>query len=53
MNRHRSRFRAAKRSWEPMRLQYVGHVGEVLATGGVGKSPTPSDADGLRGKGAG
>ena len=39
----------AKQDWERMKLVYVGHVGEVLATGGVGKSPVGPDADAQKG----
>jgi hypothetical protein len=32
---------ARKKDWEPMRLQYVGHVGEVIQ-GGEGKLSPPT-----------
>jgi hypothetical protein len=35
--------------WEPMRLVYVGHVGKILATTGVGKSPGGPDVDNTKG----
>jgi hypothetical protein len=34
---------AEKRSWEPITLRYVGHVGDVLRGGGGKLSPTGGD----------
>jgi len=30
-------------SWEPMKLTYLGHVGEVLQGGGGKLTPAPAD----------
>jgi hypothetical protein len=37
-----------KRSWEPMRLRYVGHVGDVLRGGGGKLSTTGGDTGDTR-----
>ena len=35
-----------KRTWEPMKLELVGHVGDVLQMPGGGKLSTPSEDTG-------
>ena len=45
-NSRMSRERGAReelRPWEPMRLHYVGHAGEILEGGGGKPSPFPAD----------
>ena len=37
-----------KRSWEPFRLRYVGHVGDVLRGGGGKLSKTGGDTGDAR-----
>jgi hypothetical protein len=32
-----------KQSWQPMELQYIGNVGDVLKGGGGKLSPSPAD----------
>jgi hypothetical protein len=39
---------ASRQSWEPMRLTYLGHVGEVVQGGGGKLSPTPGDPGDIR-----
>ncbi len=34
---------STKQSWEPMKLTYLGHVGEVLQGGGGKLTPSPGD----------